>query len=171
MSSVEKNKKAKKEKKSKKTKKAKAEKSAKVENQDSEVLERVMDSIEMAGASLDFFEEDAPVENVELASEENTTEELEATSGESVDGELEAATKEGIASEELETDGVEAIAEEANPDITEPEDEVTEAQAFEIPSEDLSDGETLEMLPDESTDEFIEQKQATLIRRGVDFEI
>ena len=130
MTSVEK----KKKKKSKKGKAKKAD-SKKVETKkaaESDVLERVMDSIEMAGASLEFFEDAAPETPVEVIEEP------------------EAITEE---------DELDVALSDFDGDTT--AEEVLESVVERV-SEDLTDAENMDMLAtdEENSAEFIEQKQA-----------
>ena len=144
MSSLEKNKKRKKSKK-KNTKKKKNE-------TEGEVLERVMDSIEMAGASMDFFDGDAEPQEVEEP--EILGEAIEAADAEEVEETLEASD---TTDEEFE-----ALGEEETPEEMEAStDDELEASAEETPEEIPDDAETVDMLPEEVADvNFIEQKQA-----------
>ncbi|NQZ19705.1 MAG: SMC-Scp complex subunit ScpB, partial [Bdellovibrionales bacterium] len=102
-----------------------------------------MDSIEMAGASLDFFEdgETEKAEEIEASGEEVTE---EVTEPETEDVEMEAQSEEDetieAAGEESE-EGVEAATEEEIPVIED-------------------DAETLSLVEEESHDEFVDQAQA-----------
>ncbi len=117
MSSVEKRKKG-------KASKNKDSKKKKKENE-GDVLERVMDSIEMAGASLDFFEED--LENTESASVEEPVEE----SGEEM--ELEERLVDSQDSMEAATQDEEASSED-----------LSEAETIDMLDEDDGKGEFIE---------------------------
>lgn len=148
MSNVEKTKKRK-PKKSKKTKKAAVE--AQAPEESSDVLERVMDSIEMAGASLDFFE-DSPEEVETKEASEESSESLISEEAQSLDEALEAADN------NLEEESLEA---------SEVADEVLEATSGENNSENIEeptfedDEQTLSLVDDESsTEEFVDQTQA-----------
>ncbi len=189
MSSVEKNKKPKKSKKNKKAKtKAKAEAKAKKADNESEVLERVMDSIEMAGASLDFFDEsDNDGESVPVQEPETSEEIMEALQD---DGNAEVSEPEVVAEtdpEDMDSADPEMrdedsdaiigedgeIQESTDAEITAEDGSSADQEAMETAAEDsdsniedsddMDDAETMDMLEDGNQTEFIEQKQALSI--------
>ncbi len=154
-----------------KVKKKKNKKSQKSKKNKTEVLEKVMDSIEMAGASMDFIESDEtqsieepvsePTEETLAAQEEaggeiseptEEVDEIEARAESSEDTELDAAL----------SDGDELSAQEQGDEliVEEPSGEVEERQASADADED--DEENLDLLEDE-TREFVEHSQALSI--------
>ncbi len=192
MSSVEKNKKSKKSKKTKKAKtkakgKADAKTQAKKGDNESDVLERVMDSIEMAGASLNFFDESdgdeqaAPVQDPEVS--EQRVEALQEEAGAEV-SEPEAVVEnnpEDVDSAELEmlsdesdavTGGEDDLDKATEAEVVADTDSSTDdnlevagedGEAISEDSDDMTDAETMDMLEDDNQTEFIEQKQALSI--------
>lgn len=131
------------EKKSKKNKKSKK----KVENKDEDVLERVMGSIEMAGASMNFFEEST--EATEPIEAQQQAEELvEETSQSRAEGEDSGAHTEASEDEVLFETASEGV--ELEEDFAKVDDEFIDEET-----------ENLELLPDENLEEeFVEQSQA-----------
>ena len=141
MSQVEKAKKNKKRKKTSKKKSAK-KKNAKTET---EVLERVMGSIEMAGASMDFFEEESVDSAVEQdpADVENI-ETLEAL-----------ASEEPVEAESQTQEEIEAFA----------ESEIDDGENLELLDADTDPESSI----DENSENFVEQKQAFSILESLLF--
>jgi segregation and condensation protein B len=132
-------------KKSKKNKKSKQKK----QETSSDVLERVMDSIEMAGASLDFFESDN--ESSESDKDAIELKEFNENQKELVDDVKDLSEDEAqnliAASNELEEDFEKSLEASRVPDF----------------SDDSEEAENLDMLPEDSQVEFIEQNQALSI--------
>lgn len=138
MTSVEKKKSRKPKKNSKKAKGSKKAKEAKNKDSEGEVLERVMDSIEMAGASLDFFEEDAPA----VAEPEQNELDAALADGEEITEPIQEASEDMEAAAETE-------------EVMEPD-----AGGEEVESAMDEHTENMDMLSGEEGIEFVDQTQA-----------
>lgn len=162
----------------KKSKKTKKKKEA-----EGEVLERVMDSIEMAGASLDFFEEETHEEvvekneldaalsdDIEVMEAETQTNEFVTDETQEGDAVVEAASDEETLKAAGDVDHEEVLEAGSN----ETADQVDGEEALEASPETVEEGasaslemdentENMELLPENNEAEFIDQTQALSI--------
>ncbi len=167
-----------------KSKKKKSGKKKKKKESESEVLERVMDSIEMAGASLDFFDGDS--DGDEKATEPDASADEAATLKEHApESETDAPAVEAQTAEVSEEDALmEPITEEFDTEESDGEQTMQAAEGGETESVDADtveasgpmtadfedDSESLDMLAEENNNvEFIEQKQALSIMESLLF--
>ncbi|MEM7645515.1 MAG: SMC-Scp complex subunit ScpB, partial [Pseudomonadota bacterium] len=161
--------------KKKKNKKKKNSKKEEVvqEASSGDVLERVMDSIEMAGASLDFFESDEAVP----AEDDNGSEEELSASDRIIDeeaGDADSEILEASDSDDVSEEGFEAMEaqDEASLEEASEEMEMASEDSLESLSEagELEEGENLEMIAsEENTEEFVDQTQALSVLESLLF--
>lgn len=163
-----------------KTKKGKKSKNKNKQESESNVLERVMDSIEMVGASLEFFDEESSADSTDQSSDDSADNSDENSQAEAMMADTASIDEDTAAVAEPEIDDTEKReAKNAENEIQDSEDnksdniEVMQAEATEENidgNDDLSEAETMDMLEEEdSTLEFVEDKQAQSILESLLF--